>query len=252
MFKLTTGIVGPLALISIGLTSAALGQGTKSAQERSVVKGISIHHCSCVVGCPCMFGPQLSDCRMVMVHHVERGTLNGIRLDGATVVTVLPSFQDLAAKPPPRFRGAIYVPKDRPRAAQDLLVRMFTPKSLRSGKQLLATPATVRFERTSNGFRTEVPGYVRAQTKARLGRDGKQLIVKNVNFAEGSTWRVGESTTLTLNEPMAGWKWNLTGRNGTWSEWTWDAKKGHQSIEPGVSTGNASPAPAAAGCACCL
>jgi hypothetical protein len=197
-----------------------------------------------------MFGPQLPDCRMVMVHHVDRGTMNGQKLDGATVVAVYPSHHDLAARPGPKFHAAIYVDKSLPRPAQELLVRMFTPRAVRTGKQLLATPTTVKFRKTSTGFRTEIPGYLVAETKARTGRDGKQIVVDHVNFAEGSTWRVGENVVVSLKEPLAGWNWDLTGRNGTWSTWKWLSGQGHQSVGPdGVSAAPGTPGHAA--CSCC-
>lgn len=245
--------IAAAALLTCGLSSglyAARPAAGKTKPSSTPIIGVSIHHCSCAVGCPCMFGPQLSDCRMVMVHHVDRGSMNGLRLDGATVVAVYPSYRDLAAKPAPKFQAAIYVDKSLSRPTQELLVRMFTPKSVRSEKKLLATPAVVKFQKTANGFRTEIPGYLVAETKARRGRDGKQLVVNNVNFAEGSTWRVGENVAVSLKEPLAGWNWDLTGRNGTWSTWKWVNGQGHQSIGLESAAANRDTK-GHASCSCC-
>jgi hypothetical protein len=241
-----------LGLMSVILAFALTTDTGDAKPTTSVaaVSGVSIHHCSCVVGCPCMFGPQLSDCRMVMVHHVDNGSMQGHKLDGATVVTLLPNQKDLAAKPAPRFRAAVYVDNRFSPEAQKVLVRMFTPEPLRKGKQLLATPTPIRFRRTQTGFHTDVPGYLQAETKARVGRDGKQLVVHNVNFAEGSVWRVGENVSVKVKEPLAGWTWDLTGRNGTWTVWKWQSGKGHRSVLPGQSAIGTKKQPAT--CSCCL
>jgi len=202
-----------------------------------------------------MFGPQLSDCRMVLVHHIDRGSAQGRRLDGATVVTVYPSIADLKAKPEARFRASVYVDNSLPREAQELMVRLFTPEHLRKGRQMLATPVPIRFTRTADGFRTEVKGFIQAETRARTGKDGKQILVKNVNFVEGGEWRVGESVVLTLNDPMAGYKWNMSGRNGTWSVWTWTrTNRPPEAVSPGERHDLSSRTPLSpshSGCSCC-
>lgn len=218
--------VGLALALCAGLGAVSASAAPKATRPQAT--GVSIHHCSCNVGCPCMFGPQLPGCRMVMIHHVDRGTARGKKLDGATVVTVYPSHEDLKTKP--RFEGAVYVDAALPRDTQELLVRIFTPQRLRTGKKLLAQPANIRFRRTARGFRTEVKGFLTAETTARLGRDGKQIRVQNVNFAEGTEWRVGENLALAYHDPFAKWKWDLKGKNGTWTEWAW--------------TGGNTPAPA--------
>ncbi len=273
MFPFNAGHPGRRLIVAIGTAGMLASAGTLlAAQARKPLAGrkpagpsgtpkkpqatgVSIHHCSCNVGCPCMFGPQLTSCRMVMVHHIDRGTAHGKKLDGATVVAVYPSTADLKAKPSPKFEAAVYVDKRFPRATQELLVRIFTPSRVREKKRLLASPADISFTRTKGGFRTVVKGFVTAETTARTGRDNKQIVVHNVNFAEGTVWRVGESLKLTLNEPFAGWKWDMTGRNGTWTEWAWT---GGNTPAPAVDPANpprttldAHKEATAAACSCC-
>ena len=193
------------------------------------VAGIAIHFCSCTAPCPCMFNPNdMESCDLVAVYHFTDGGYVGKSLNGQTVVvayrpTKLRESKEGLRKGDKPVDSVLYLPQQATaQQARDLQFALAEHMTKTGWSTQLVRRAAITFKPIRSGYEVAIPGVLHAATKAMPGVDGKQLEVRNVDFAEGDRWLLGKSSVHEYTDPEEKeWRWSLPNTNGTWTKFVW-------------------------------
>lgn len=201
-----------LSILGLSLQLTAISAKEAPAYQAS---GVAIHQCSCAYACPCMFENGPDNCALAAIYHLEAARYAGVDISGLNMISI-----DGAAKTN-ASSGVVYLDARATAAQRSALLGLLEAHGEWPGAGRPVRSVPISFIKTANGYKTTVPGLFRGEAKRVLSRNGTQIVVDGVGFAEGPRWVVGRSVVNDLHDISLGLHWHLPGTNGSWSQFDW-------------------------------
>lgn len=198
--------------------------------------GDYFENCSCDVVCPCLVSPRApltstptrGACEVVLAFHIDRGSFDGLSLDGLNVVLV-------ARAPGPMADGnwtaAAYVDERADDRQTEALGAIFTGAAggpMAAFAPLIATnlgAARVPITYRAEGMRrsVEIPGVMQMAVRGLQSLNAGEEIWASTGHPVNPT-----KLALAIGEPGSifaghGMRWDNSGRNGHYAPIAWSA-----------------------------
>jgi len=195
------------------------------------LKGTIVEACSCDVSCPCPFGssPSAGDCSALLGWHIDDGKFGDVVLDGFNVAVMFyaPGFVSKG-----NWKLGWYVDERADPQQREALGSIFSGKAGGSlaffdgplvGERLGVKVARIEYEANGKRRRITMPRLADADITAISGRDGADVTLNNLapGIHTSATRVVAKSTRLTYQDN--GFDWNISGKNGNYSEFTYSS-----------------------------
>jgi len=162
-----------------------------------------------------MFENGPDNCALAAIYHLEAARYAGVDISGLNMISI-----DGAAKTNAPA-GVVYLDARATAAQRSALLGLLEAHGEWPGAGRPVRSVPILFVKTTNGYKTTVPGLFRGEAKRVLSRNGTQIVVDGVGFAEGPRWVVGRSVVNDLHDISLGLHWHLPGTNGSWSQFDW-------------------------------
>ncbi|MEO8158121.1 MAG: DUF1326 domain-containing protein [Betaproteobacteria bacterium] len=224
--KASSGLAAMAALSGnvIGVAQPADG---KSAWK---VSGKYLESCNCAAACPCVFGsaPTEGNCTVLIGWHVDEGRYGDVKLDGLNAaLAVLSPGHMLQTK----WRVALYLDERGNQKQRDALAAIFSGQagghmSVLAGfiGEVMGVKAT-RIDFAANGAQRglTIAGVGQVDIEAIQGQGGGPVTVSGnpVAVVPATAAVVARSRSLSYRDHNLNWE--LSGRNGFFSPFTYQA-----------------------------
>ena len=188
------------------------------------LSGTYMESCNCEAACPCVLlsPPTEGECTALVAWHVDRGSFEGVSLDGLNVALAIHSPGHMAKT---KWNAAVYVDAKASAEQEAALVKIFAgqagghPAALASfvGNVLGVKKVPIQFTQQGKGFALELASVAELSGEAIAGAGGAdvQLSGHPLCVAPGFPATVGRSTQLTYKD--FGMSWNLSQKNAFFS-----------------------------------
>jgi hypothetical protein len=188
------------------------------------LNGTYMESCNCEAACPCVFlgPPTEGDCTVLIAWHVDRGSFDGVSLDGLNVALAVHSPGHMAKT---KWNAAVYVDAKASAEQEAALVKIFAgqagghPAALASfvGNVLGVKKVPIQFTQQGKSFALELAQVAELSGEAIAGAGGADVQISGhpLCVAPGFPATVGRSKQLTYND--LGMSWNLSQKNAFFS-----------------------------------
>lgn len=180
--------------------------------------------CNCDVACPCVFlsGPTEGDCKLLVGWHIDRGSFNGVNLNGLNVAMAVYSPKIMTDG---HWKVGLYIDQRAADAQKDALVNIFGGRAggVFGGVVPLiseiwgVSPVTIEYQSNGKNHSLRVENLMSMETEAIQGQDGKDVMVENVPFTlvPGIPATVAKSKRVEFTDH--GQHWTFSGKNSYYS-----------------------------------
>jgi len=194
------------------------------------VSGLYCEACNCEAACPCvMLGPPSSgDCTVLVGWHVEKGSFDGVKLDGLNAALVAHSPGHMLKT---KWKVALYLDERGSAAQQDALGKIFSgqaggpPAALAGfiGEVLGVRPKKIEFRADGKRRSLRIEGVGEAEIEALAGQGGADVTLSNHPFSvvQGFPAVVSRSQKATFRDH--GLVLDVSGKNGFYSPFQYRA-----------------------------
>jgi hypothetical protein len=194
------------------------------------LSGSYIESCNCEAACPCVFlgPPTEGECTVLLAWHVDRGTFDGLSLDGLSVALAVHTPGHMAHT---KWDAAVYVDANASAEQEAALVKIFAgqagghPAVLASfvGKVLGVKKLPIQFAQKGKSFTLELENVAELSGEAIAGAGGADVQISGhpLCVAPGFPATVGRSKQLTYKD--FGMSWNLSQKNAFFSAFAYQA-----------------------------
>ena len=206
--------------------SSVINRGGKGEDRLSMaatweISGDYFEACNCEVACPCVFlsPPTTGNCTLLVAWHISRGQFDRVRLHNLNVALAVYSPGTMAQV---KWKAALYLDERAGKAQREALTRIFGGQA---GGHFAAIAALVgevlgvksaRIEIESGGSRraVRVGGVAEAEIEGLRGPGGEESTIRGLLLygAADAPAVVARSKKLTFKD--YGFSWNLSGKNG--------------------------------------
>lgn len=182
------------------------------------VEGTYLESCSCDAICPCIMlnAPTQGSCSALVGWRIDRGSDEGVALDGLKVVFVLHSPGKMHETP---WDVAAFVDSTASPEQRESLVKIFSgqagghPAVLAGlvGNIVALNDAAIDFDKVGSNYVVKVEGVADVEMEPAVGPSGKAVQVENhlLAVAPGFPVVVGSSRRSTVK--TGDWDWDLSG-----------------------------------------
>jgi hypothetical protein len=195
------------------------------------ISGQYMETCSCTVLCPCIVTnlqarPTEGDCKAALAMHVDKGSKDGVSLDGVDFIAILQSKGPMAA-------GDMTVGLIVDSGASDEQVEAITAiaSGQAGGPMAMMAPLVGRFagvERAKVSIGHEGAKWtaragdlVDQACEAYLNMDGQELVIDNVSHPVNSRLGLAKALRSTFNVFGIQWRDDSGTRNGHYAPFSW-------------------------------
>jgi len=194
------------------------------------LKGQFFESCNCEAACPCVFlsPPTEDECTVLVGWHIDEGEFDDTRLDGLNVALAVHSPGHMAQV---KWQVALYLDDRASEAQSGALATIFSgqagghPARLAEhiGEVLGAGPASIEFESAGRRTSMKIAGIADVAIAAVAGQGDAEVTVEGhpLAIAPGFAMVVSRSEHLTYDDH--GMQWELSGKNGSYSPFTYAA-----------------------------
>jgi hypothetical protein len=196
--------------------------------EQWSVKGTYFESCNCETACPCVFlsKPTEGDCGVMIAWHIDKGSFNGVSLDGLNVAFAVYAPGHMAET---KWDAAVYLDSRASDAQRDALAMIFAgkagghPARLASHVGKVLGVASVPIEYRAEGKRRSltIPNIADVQIAALDGQGGNEITISNHPLCIAPGFPAVAARSGHLRYADHGMKWELSGRNGFYSPFTY-------------------------------
>jgi len=188
------------------------------------LKGTYFESCNCDVACPCVFlsAPTEGECTVLIGWHIEKGSDDGVSLDGLNVALAVHSPGHMLQN---QWKAAAYIDARATEEQRNALLKIFGgqagghPARLAGhiGELLGATPADIEFSAEGGRHRLKIAGIAEVEIEQMPGQGDGPITISGhpLCIAPGFPATLGKSTSLTYNDH--GMSWELSEKNGLFS-----------------------------------
>ncbi len=194
------------------------------------ISGNYLEACNCNAACPCVFlsPPTEGECNVLVAWHIDRGTLDGVKLDGLNAVLFAHTPGHMMET---KWRVALYLDKRADAAQQEALGKIFSgqaggpPAALHPliGEVMGMRTAAIEIKADGKKRSLTVDDIADVEIEALAGQDGGDVEIANHPFTPvpGQPAVVARSSRMRYADH--GFKRDLSGRNGFYSPFTYQA-----------------------------
>ena len=194
------------------------------------ISGTYFEACNCDVACPCTFlsAPTNDECNALVGWHIEKGSLDGINLDGLNVALAVHSPGHMLEV---KWKAAVYLDEKASAEQKEALTKIFTgqvgghPAILVSfvGEVLGIKSTPITFEANGRQRKLTIAELAAVEIEGLQDQAGADVSINNppLGLAPGFMISVAKSTNMTYNDH--GLQWEISGKNGFFSPFMYQA-----------------------------
>jgi len=220
------------ALAAIAMLPSRIIGSAEAAEDKKSwkVSGNYLESCNCAAACPCVFGsaPTEGNCTALIGWHIDQGRFGDVKLDGlnAALAVVSPGHM-LQTK----WRVALYLDERGSQKQRDALAAIFSGQagghmSVLAGfiGEVIGVRAA-KLEYTANGARRgmRIEAVGQMEIEAMRGQGGGTVLVSGNPVAVVPATPAVVAPSRILSYRDHGLSWELSGRNGFFSPFTYQA-----------------------------
>ena len=195
------------------------------------LEGTYFESCNCEVACPCLFlsPPTTGDCTALVGWHIEKGSDEGVSLDGLNVALAVNSPGHMATTP---WKVAVYVDERASEAQNASLMKIFCgqagghPARLAShiGEIVGVRSVPIKFEVSGGTHSLNIPGIGEVEIDAMSGQGGGPITITGhpLCIAPGFPATVAKSKSLVFADH--GMDWNLSEKTAVFSPFAYQSE----------------------------
>lgn len=190
--------------------------------------GTYFESCNCEAACPCVFlgPPTEGECTLIVGWHINEGLFDGLRLDGFNVALAVHTPGHMAET---KWRVALYLDDRASQEQTAALGAIFSgaagghPAALAShiGEVLGVASAPITFQADESSRSMRIGEVVDVRIVAMAGQGGQQVTVANHPLAISPGFELVASRSDHLRYTDHGYEWELSGRNGFFSPFSY-------------------------------
>lgn len=194
------------------------------------VSGSYFESCNCDSACPCVFlsPPTKGECTAIVGWHIDDGEQDGLRLDGLNVALAVHSPGHMAETP---WRVALYLDDKASDEQQAALGAIFSgadgghPAVLAGhiGEVLGVATAKMTFEGKGASRSLRIGEVADVKIAAMAGQGEAQVTIDNHPLAVAPGQQLVAAKTEHLRFTDHGYEWELSGTNGFFSPFAYNA-----------------------------
>ena len=194
------------------------------------VQGTYFESCNCEAACPCVFlsKPTQGDCGVMIAWHIDKGSFNGVKLDGLNVAFAVYSPGHMAEV---KWDAAVYLDARASEAQRDALTQIFAgkagghPARLAShvGKVLGVANVPIEYRAEGKRRRLTITNVADVEITALEGQGGNDITISNHPLCIAPGFPAVTARSNHLRYADHGMKWELSGRNGFYSPFSYSA-----------------------------
>ncbi|MGE0681048.1 MAG: DUF1326 domain-containing protein [Candidatus Binatia bacterium] len=192
--------------------------------------GTYFETCNCEAACPCVFlsPPTTGECTVLIGWHIEKGHLDAVALDGLNVALAVYSPGHMARV---QWKAALYFDNQATEAQNTALTQIFTgqvgghPGMLVShvGEVLGIASAAIDYQAEGKQRRLQISGVAEAEILAVSGQGGAEITINNHPLCIAPGYPAVQAKSQRLSYRDHGMQWELSGKNGFYSPFTYQA-----------------------------
>lgn len=193
------------------------------------VSGSYFESCNCEAACPCVFlgPPTTGECTAIVGWHIDSGAFDGVDLEGLNVALAVHSAGHMAET---QWRVALYLDDRASEEQSGALGAIFSgasgghPAVLAShiGEVLGVATAPIKFDNDGSELTMVVGEAVDVKMTAIAGQGGAQVTISNHPLAVSPGYDLVTSRSDHLRYADHGYEWELSGRNGFFSPFSYE------------------------------
>jgi len=188
------------------------------------IEGTYFESCNCDAACPCVFlsEPTEDECGVLIAWHIDKGTFEGVPLDGLSVALAVRSPGPMAQV---KWDAAVYLDERANEKQKDALTKIFAgqagghPARLAShvGKILGLASVPIKYAAAGRRRSLTIPNIADVSIEAIEGQGGAEITISNhpLCIAPGQPAVAARSQKLSYKDH--GMSWELSGKNGFFS-----------------------------------
>lgn len=194
------------------------------------LEGTYFESCNCETACPCVFlsKPTEDECGVLIGWHIDKGSFEGVPLDGLNVAFAVRSPGHMAQV---KWDAAVYLDARADAKQKDALTKIFAgqagghPARLASHVGRILGLASVPIEYAAKGKQRsmKIPDVAEVSIEALEGQGGAEITISNhpLCIAPGNPAVAARSKKLDYKDH--GLRWELSGKNGFFSPFQYAA-----------------------------
>ena len=201
--------------------------------EQWKVSGTYFETCNCVLACPCVFPntpniPTGGDCTVLVAWHVEQGGFGGVILGGLNVAMAIYSPGDMGLG---NWQAALYIDEKASESQKNALTQIFggqvggQPAGMAAavGKVLGVSSKKMDYQAHGKKRSLEIGGVSKAEIEAIEGLGGAEVTITNNSSGVAPGYPMVQAQSKQLSYHDYGMNWEISGKNGFYSPFTYQA-----------------------------
>jgi hypothetical protein len=197
------------------------------------ITGEYFENCNCDILCPCITsslqGPADNErCQVPLIIHIERGSRDGVSLDGLNFILVADTPQVMSEG---NWRVAVYIDERADATQREALGAILSgteggpPEMLGSliGEQLGVKFVPIDYESSETHYRVGVPGIMEFEVEGIRAPNSPVMEIVNVFHPMGTSLPIAQSVKGWYDDPDYGLSFDNTGKNAHYRDFAWSA-----------------------------
>ncbi len=192
------------------------------------LSGQYFESCNCETACPCVFlsKPTTGECEVLIAWHIEKGSFEGMSLDGLNVALAVHSPGHMAEV---KWKAAVYLDDKANDRQREALKQIFGghagghPAILASHVAEIVGLASAPMEFTIDGKqrRLRIGSFAEVAIEAIEGQGGQDVTITNhpLCIAPGESAVAARSSKLSYKD--LGFNWEFSNKNGFYSAFSY-------------------------------
>ena len=193
------------------------------------ISGTYFETCNCEAACPCVFlsPPTTGECTLFIAWHIDEGSFGDTSVNGLNVALAVHSPGHMTQV---QWKVALYLDDKASQAQQEVLTQIFAGQAgghfavlgQHIGEVAGVTNAAIEYQAEGKKRSIRIAGIAEADIEAIQGVGGADVLVRDNPLAivPGEPQVVARSGRLSYNDH--GMNWELSGKNGFYSPFTYN------------------------------
>jgi hypothetical protein len=207
-----------------------LTAGDISMATQWQLTGTYLETCNCEAACPCVFlsPPTEGNCTVLIGWHIERGNFDQVALDGLNVALAVYSPGLMTQG---QWKAALYFDDKATDAQTQALTQIFTGQAGGHPGMLVAhvtevlgvSSAAIEYRAEGKQRSLRIATIAEAQIEAVAGQGGAEITISNHPLCIAPGYPAVQARSQRLSYHDHGLQWEVSGRNGFYSPFTYHA-----------------------------
>jgi hypothetical protein len=199
--------------------------------EKWNLTGTYCEACNCEAACPCVFlsAPTGEDCTLLVGWHIAKGNFGNVDLGNLNVALAVHSPGHMVEV---KWRAALYFDQNASEKQKDALTQIFTGKAGGHPGMLVSHVGDVLgikyvpIEYKADGMRRtlKISDVGEAEIEAIEGQGGGEVTVDGHPFCISPGYKAVVAKSRKLNYQDHGLHWEISGKNGFFSPFSYQGK----------------------------